>query len=80
MIRFADDMLIVWEKVSEQLDDWKDFKSCVSQVSHLNWACEDLGEEAVFLDLEIWIDQQNNKCMRKSQEKKEYMFSCLPPH
>ena len=55
MVRFFDGTLIVWCKVENQSDDWKHFEQFLNQASNLNWFCEDLGEAAVFLDLEIGI-------------------------
>ena len=80
MVRVVDDMFIVWERANNQFSDWKDFKLCVNQESHLKWFCEDLGEEVVFLELGIWIDRQNRKFVHKPHTKKESLLLHLPPH
>ena len=59
MVIIKDDIMIVWEKVKDQTEYWKDFKSCLNYASNFNWVCEDLEEAIVISDLEIWIDFQN---------------------
>ena len=49
MVRLVDDMLMIGEKVSNEIDDWKYFKSHAIQASYLSLVCEDLCEEAFFL-------------------------------
>ena len=61
MVRFTDDVLIAWEEIVNQSRAWSGFKSCASKASNLKLVCEDLGEEVLFLDLEIWIDINHNK-------------------
>ena len=34
----------------------------------------------MFLDLEIWIDRREYKCMCKPHTKEIYLLLCLPPH
>ena len=61
---------MIWEKVQNQPNDWKDFKLCTSKESYLNCVCEDLGEEVVFIDTEIWIDREGRKFMHEPHTKK----------
>ena len=70
MVIFTDYMFIVWERVHNQANYWKEFKLCVNKASHLKWKYEDLGEEVVFLYLEIWIDRQNSQFMHKPRIKR----------
>ena len=74
IVRFIDDMLIVWEIAHNKARDWKEFKLYVSIASRLKWGLEDLREEIVFLDLDIWIDRQHSKFMNNPHMKKEYFF------
>ena len=48
LIRFIDDMFIIWKKNKQQPKSWRDFKTCLNQASNLDWVCEDLGEKVVF--------------------------------
>ena len=50
---------------------------------NLNWACEDFRETEVFLYLEIWIDWQGNKFVRKPHAKKivhTYLYTQIIPN
>ena len=80
LVRFIDDMFIIWRKIKAQPDDWKGFKRCLNQVSNLNWVCEELGKRVVFLYLEIRIDRMEKICMHKLHTKEISLLSCLSPH
>ena len=43
LVRFINDMFIIWRKIKTQHDDWKGFKRCINQESDLNWVYEELG-------------------------------------
>ena len=55
LVRFIDDMFIIWKKNKQQPNIWRDFKMCFNHASNLNRFCEDLGEKIISLDLEAWI-------------------------
>ena len=57
LARFIDDIFIIWKKDIQQPSNWRDFKLCFNQASNLDWICEDLGEQVVFIDLETWTDK-----------------------
>ena len=42
LVRFTDDVFVIWRKIKRQPDDWKGFKGCLNQASNLNWVCEEL--------------------------------------
>ena len=43
LVRFLDDVFIIWKKIKMQPDDWKGFRGYLNQESNLNSFCEDLG-------------------------------------
>ena len=53
LVRFIDDMLLVWKEVRTEPDNWRTFKVCLNKASNLNWEFTDLSDKLVFLGLEI---------------------------
>ena len=80
LVRFIDDMFIIWREIKTQPGKWKDFQICLNKASNLNWGCEDLGDKVVFLDLEIWIDRKEQRFMFKPHTKEISLLLYLPPH
>ena len=80
LVRFTDDMFIIWKKIKNQPNGWKGFKRCPNQPSNLNYFFEDLGEKVVFVDLEIWIDRKEHTFMHKPHTKEISLLLHLPPH
>ena len=80
LVRFIDDMFIIWRKIKMLPYNWRDFKTCLNKASNLNWVCEDLGDRVIFLDLEIWIDRKEQRFMFKPHTKEISLLLCLPPH
>ena len=80
LVRFIDEMFIIWKKNKRQPNKWRDFKMCLNQASNLNWVYEDLRVRVVFLDLEIWNDRKDKKFTHKPYTKEISLLLHLPPH
>jgi hypothetical protein len=60
-----------------QLATWNRFKEALNNWGHLQWKCEEPSRKAVFLDLELEL--QNSTVITKTFQKKMNLYLYIPP-
>ena len=79
--RYIDDVFAVWLTDSDPVQDelqWNNFKKMINNYGILKWDISERSRNAVFLDLQLTIDEEGN-IDTKIYEKAMNLYLYLPP-
>jgi hypothetical protein len=76
--RYIDDIFGIWVPPDTSTEiPWDTFKATLNNWGNLKWKVEKPSTKAVFLDLEIQI--QNSTISTKTYQKEMNLYLCIPP-